>query len=382
MLRASVLALCLSTTACFFESDRSDNDIVGPYTGTRTRFVVDSLLLPMNNNEARLYGSDLDGNEYVDNQVGMVISTLILSDAADQHISDRIMGGDLDMVIEIQADDLQNDERVGIWVYGYGDTDVRPVGGALVDGAFIPNWVRDTAPENTGSATLPLPIIADADTSRMDVPYMQISLVPDGNGGYDAQIHGGIRNAFAAARSAILQQLREQPEHHRWMWTLVDRNNDGVVEPYEFDDNSLFQSLLHPDIELGGEDLLSIGIGFHLIPCPSGNCALSSSVDHCFDRVHDGDEVDVDCGGSCGRCPVGLACSSGDDCQSGTCDDDVCTAPTCFDGLKNGFEASTDCGGACQRKCEIGQVCGMDRDCQYGCTANIGGGGTGVCKAP
>lgn len=165
MIRLAALAL-LSTSACFFHpSDKGSDDIVGPFTGARTRYVVDRLALPMNNAEARVFGTDLDGDNIADNQLGQVIATLISADSNDRYIADRIAGGELQMVVEIQADDLQNDDRVGVWVYGFDDTDVRPVGGALVNGTFIPNFIRDSAAENTGSATIPMPILADADTS-------------------------------------------------------------------------------------------------------------------------------------------------------------------------------------------------------------------------
>lgn len=39
----------------------------------------------------------------------------------------------------------------------------------------------------------------------------------------------------------------------------------------------------------------------------------------CSDGVLDGDEVDVDCGGACGRCAIGRACRAGGDCASGAC---------------------------------------------------------------
>jgi hypothetical protein len=41
---------------------------------------------------------------------------------------------------------------------------------------------------------------------------------------------------------------------------------------------------------------------------------------HCFDSSPDGDETDVDCGGStCAKCGTSKACLSGADCASGTC---------------------------------------------------------------
>ena len=378
MLRLATACLCL-VSACFFdEADPGTDDIVGPFTGARTRYVVDGLIVPMNSIEARTYGSDLNGDRTVDNQLGQVIGVLIGSGTADEHAADRIAGGELQMVVEIQADDLTNDDRAGVWVHGFGDTEVRPTGGAFVDGAFIPNFIRDAALEHTGSATLPLPLLAHADTSRMEVPYMQLSLVPDGAGGYDAQIHGVVRGGLDLARLGVDQQLAEQPEQHRWMWSVLDTNHDGTITDAEWQGNGLFASLLAPDITFAGEKLLSFGMGFHLIPCAAGNCALSTTVDRCFDRVRDGDEVDVDCGGECGPCGVEMACVTGSDCQSGTCAEGVCTAPTCFDGIKNGYEASTDCGGACAKNCELGQVCGMDLDCEFACSVTYSDG-TGVC---
>lgn len=378
MRRFAALILASLLPACFFDSNEpaSDDDIVGPYTGERTRYVVDRLILPQNTTEARTFGTDLDGNDVVDNQLGSVISTLLQQNPGEQHIADRIAGGELAMAIEIQADSLAYDEKVGVWVIGPDGTAGRPIGGALVDGTFVPNFVRDTARTNTGSGVIALPVIADADAVPMDVAHMEISLVPDGAGGYDAQIHGAVRDALPASRDAIAQQLRERPEQHRWMWLLMDRDTDGTIEPSEWS-SSILASLLAPDLTIAGEDLLSIGIGFHVIPCASGNCALGTPTDHCFDRVVDGDEVDVDCGGACGPCGAELTCTRGDDCQSGTCTANTCTAPTCFDGLKNGYEASTDCGGACAQKCDVGAVCGLGRDCASGrCSATTG---TGVC---
>ena len=39
----------------------------------------------------------------------------------------------------------------------------------------------------------------------------------------------------------------------------------------------------------------------------------------CFNGNKDGDETDVDCGGSCEPCPLGATCSAASDCTSGNC---------------------------------------------------------------
>ena len=38
-------------------------------------------------------------------------------------------------------------------------------------------------------------------------------------------------------------------------------------------------------------------------------CGTCPVVDHCTDHVKNGNESDVDCGGSCGACPTGAACA-------------------------------------------------------------------------
>ena len=45
----------------------------------------------------------------------------------------------------------------------------------------------------------------------------------------------------------------------------------------------------------------------------------------CTDRVLNGNETDVDCGGSCPGCPVGNDCGVAADCQSGVCTGGKCT---------------------------------------------------------
>lgn len=50
----------------------------------------------------------------------------------------------------------------------------------------------------------------------------------------------------------------------------------------------------------------------------------SSATATCFDRVRDGAETDVDCGGYCAPCAQDLACRISRDCASGRCAQGVC----------------------------------------------------------
>src|SRR5207247_5345292 len=65
----------------------------------------------------------------------------------------------------------------------------------------------------------------------------------------------------------------------------------------------------------------------------------------CDDGFRDGDETDVDCGGTCAACADGLGCLHGGDCRSRSCVAGACAAPSCTDGIQNGAETDVDCGG-------------------------------------
>ena len=68
-------------------------------------------------------------------------------------------------------------------------------------------------------------------------------------------------------------------------------------------------------------------------------------------------------------------CSTAGDCASGVCSGGVCQAPQCNDGVQNGNETDVDCGGsdcAGTNKCAIGEGCVVNNDCQPGfCTGGI-----------
>jgi hypothetical protein len=140
---------------------------------------------------------------------------------------------------------------------------------------------------------------------------------------------------------------------------------------------------------------ICIGPFFFALPsqCVGGRCSLSFCglpPDACHNRVRDGNESDVDCGGgtcdacphgkhcsgngdcfpgnqcigglcltagcipgvcgaACVACADGLSCSVADDCASRVCDpgSHTCAAPSCSDQIMNGNETGVDCGGGC-----------------------------------
>ncbi len=86
----------------------------------------------------------------------------------------------------------------------------------------------------------------------------------------------------------------------------------------------------------------------------------------CADGIKDGDETDVDCGGSCDKCGDGKLCNSNADCISGgTCtagtDGSRCVCPTVCGSQSDQYCADTttdfyNCG-ACGRSCILSQAC-------------------------
>jgi hypothetical protein len=117
--------------------------------------------------------------------------------------------------------------------------------------------------------------------------------------------------------------------------------------------------------------------------CPAGspNCdqATNTCVNaQCTDMEKNGDETDVDCGGSCPPCPTGNDCNEDKDCQSGVCEgpqpnNQSCQAPACNDNVKNGQETDVDCGGNCQNDCGPNQGCNEDNDCEGNQCSGMGG---------
>jgi hypothetical protein len=102
---------------------------------------------------------------------------------------------------------------------------------------------------------------------------------------------------------------------------------------------------------------------------PARDC---SSQIICLDKIKNGAETDVDCGGpDCATCVDGQACKVDTDCMSTHCIDLVCQTPSCNDGKKNVGETDVDCGGPCMTKCKNGADCLMNIDCDSGNCVNL-----------
>jgi hypothetical protein len=103
--------------------------------------------------------------------------------------------------------------------------------------------------------------------------------------------------------------------------------------------------------------------------CISYYCNVTSNtcdVPSCDDDVWNGDETDVDCGGSCEPCGLDKKCEINDDCKYKNCISNKCVVQDhCKDGIQNYDETDVDCGGDCE-ECEEFQSCLTNNDCKTG----------------
>jgi len=295
-----------------------------------------------------ILADDLDGDGTRDNQLGMVIGTLHAQNDVTTHAADMIAAGAIASFVELQAPDLTNAATAGARYVGSDGADAVVMSGSIVDGklASTPTRMSNTP----GMAIVHLPVFADADPSIVELDAMEIELTPDGSGGYDALVHGGVRedDAFAAVCDGISQMIYDDPDDHYAFASQI--NLDGWMTCDKIRDDSILRSFLAPDVKLGGVAMISLSFAVHLVPCASGACAQGPVADPCHDRVQDNGETGVDCGGSCGACPVVPA--------------------SCSDGVRDGLETDVDCGWNCG-KCGLGQHCWSVDDCASGgCTGD------------
>jgi hypothetical protein len=349
----------------------SSDDVVGPFTGDTHRYALDAIEFPTSHEQALDFGGDLDGDGTPDNQLGSVFGNLAAQHNINEHAFDIIAGGVIATSLEITADDPLNDSTVGVRYLGTPDSPFVELGGKLSDGWFRSN--RTATTNAPGEADLLLPVFDDADPTLIHAVGVELELIPDTAGGYTAHVHGVIPRAPAAVNrefmakvyQGIVQMIASEPSEHRVFTSIFDADKDGTISFDEVLDNSLLTSLLAPDVSFDGAQSIAVGFRAHFRPCPSGQCPNSEPFDSCFDRKRDGDETDVDCGGSCRGCEAGASCVTASDCETTTCDQGHCGPPSCSDGVKDGLESDVDCGANCGR-CATGKRCYLSTDCTSG----------------
>jgi hypothetical protein len=338
----------------------SNHDIVGPFTGDVRRFYVTSIEVPRDGSEALAIADDLDGDGAVDNAFGNVTAVLATTNDLSTNAAEMISAGSIASYVDIQADSLANDPAVGVRLLGAETEEATIAGGRITMGVFESNRTSDTT--HPGRAIVHLPIYTNADPLVLPLEGVEIDLEPGAlPGDYTAIIRGGIpvQDARTAAYTGMVQMFETEPERHLVFGRRIDTNHDDVISRAEVDD-SVISSLVSPDVEhYAGISKPSLSVAFRMQLSPE---APAPQAPTCRDRIKNGDETDVDCGGSCQTCWTGKRCVNSLDCQSQFCRASTCGAPTCTDGVLDGYESDIDCGGSCG-PCDTGERCAADRDC-------------------
>ena len=285
------------------------HDVVGPFTGAPHHFVVDSITLPASHADAISAGDNLsdhglNGDAAVDNDFGEITATAAGMGILTTHGRDMIGGGAIASSVDILADDLVNDSKVGVLFFGTPSASATPCGGTFVDGTFTSN--RTLTTRVPGEATVVLPVFTQADPMQMELDAMEIDLASDGSGGFDAAVRGGFMSddALAAASTSLAQAMAADAQLAQHLAQELQLATTPATAG-ELEQNSVMQALFAPDVDIRGVSLVSAGFHVHLAPCDSAPCPLPSPIDRCFDRVQDQDETGVDCGGTIcvARCP-------------------------------------------------------------------------------
>jgi len=269
------------------------------------RYVLDSLLVPLNNTQARDYGLDLDNDGVVDNQLGMVMGTLT-AQGFDLQASTtaQVDRGQLLELFDLGAASYTSEPNATFAAYAGASPMPAPCAGAndatcrrhlTGSGTFAIAAASPINPALTGSivagsmttapghllAPITLFTVAGAPLYVTLVgAKVQVSMASDARI-VQLKLTGGITQAdidgtlIPAMREGIEAEVRRDctmlanpptcgcpsGSTGKTMLDLFDTApKNCTVSVQEVRDNSLIQSLLAPDVTLEGQRCLSYGV--------------------------------------------------------------------------------------------------------------------------
>jgi hypothetical protein len=280
-------------------------------TGTHHHYVVAHEKSPMNNNEAREFGLDLNGDNTIDNQLGMVLGTLSSMGFEIQVTTDSLVDrGGILMLLDLQADNFNAMTGAGITVYrgatpapapclNANDTVCRrhlagtgtftvpaasahdvPLVGSIVGGTLLTTSTGGKLHVqlvlNDGSSA---PVEIEVIGARIKASGISATAISSANlagAVSEAEIHAKLTPSMQANFAAAVQRdctaLNQPPgcgclagSTGKTALDLFDGDiagtqKDCTVSLAEIEGSSLIQSLLAPDVTINGVNALSIGL--------------------------------------------------------------------------------------------------------------------------
>lgn len=284
------------------------SDGTGPDGGTVVlvphRYVMDAQRLPTTNTEAREFGLDLDGDQMVDNQLGQVLATFV-SMGLDPRaaLTTAIDRGTTIALVDLGTNDFTNTAQTRFTLYTGADPQPPPCNGGADPvcrrhlagtGSFTVapqspvtpplqgGIVNGTLTAGPGTLALPTvlfgPITLDLFAARAKLSAIGESTLMTGViGGAITQsdVNTKLLPLWAQSFDATLKaDCPGAPpscgcpngttgDSLRGLFDVAP--NDCTITASEVQNNSLIQSLLAPDITIGGQVGLSVGIGFSAV---------------------------------------------------------------------------------------------------------------------
>lgn len=302
LLRSFLLAAALPMTLVACGDDGGEAQPTPE--GTHYQYVSSEAFVPTNNNQAREYGLDLNGDKTPDNQLGMVLGTLATMNIDVQgSITDAVLEGSIILLIDFQTKDFTNTTAAGLKVLlgdnpmpqpctdpdnptpatcgkhldGNGmfsiDANSPPsaaVAGKIINGTF-----------NGGPGNLSLQIsLGEGDPVQLDligarakasgITETGISTVILAGALTENDLNTKVIPAIQGQIGPLIDRDCMNPAPPNCNCTsgstgatvlnLFDADKNCAVSVDEIKNNSLIQSLLAPDVEVNGTPALSLGI--------------------------------------------------------------------------------------------------------------------------
>jgi hypothetical protein len=275
---------------------------------TAHHYIIDKQTLPTNNTEARALALDLNSDGTVDNQLGMVMAVFVVQGIGNDQpaVDTDIDRGDILMLADLHADSFSTGPAT-FTLYaganpvppacnGGGDTTCRhhlngngsfevssssprdtPLPGAFASGTMLTDANSGRLHLQTVLMT-PTPVTLDLIGAQVKVTGVSASGIASGiiaGGVTQADIDTALVPGWQATLQAKLNaDCSGGPptcgctsgSTGETLRGLFDANHDCTISTTEIRTNSLIQSLVAPDLTFGGQQAVSLGIGFTAVP--------------------------------------------------------------------------------------------------------------------
>jgi hypothetical protein len=275
---------------------------IEPPSGPHYAYVVDSVTVPRNNSEARMIGLDLNDDDTIDNQLGMVLGTLAgqgfdVQGTLDEAVSD----GSIILLLDMQTPSFSSTSGAGLQIK-LGD---NPVPAACTDPTMIAtcrqhldgNGMFEIAAGSPANAGVEGRIAGGTFNGGPGTIRLQIALA---GAPIDLDLIGARAKATGISETGISEVIlagaltqadldaKVLPAIHGQIAPIVAEDCTGEPTPepcgceanstgktiiglFDEDDscevtleeiktNSLIVSLLAPDVQIDGVDALSLGL--------------------------------------------------------------------------------------------------------------------------